>query len=315
MDGTCLSWSLFGGTATALWAVDWCLYRGGWIRTRRGTAIASVLWIVAGLLFSIVVWLSFGGRLSQEYLAAYLMEESLSLDNLFVFLLVFQTLNIPPERQHKALFWGIFGAVVFRAVFIFVGASALKYWSFTNFVFGGFLFLAAWHAFREDFSQAKENKFVKWLSRRLPLSQKSTSDRFWIKEHAKYRATPLLMSVVVLELVDVLFAVDSVPAAFSVTHNEFVLYSSNVFAILGLRALYLVMAKTIAELKYLHYGMGAVLIFAGVKLVLSVWEFDLHPLISVGIILSLIGAAILASVRASSHRKLKSRHSKRRCGS
>jgi tellurite resistance protein TerC len=214
---------------------------------------------------------------------------------MFVFLIIFQTLKIPKVNQRTALSWGIFGALLFRALFIFAGAAAVQRWDWANYIFGVILIFAAVHAFRENPVETKESRLVHWLSTRLPISRDSRDRRFFIKYRGMRKATPLFVSILALELSDVLFAVDSVPAAFSVTRTTFLIYSSNAFAILGLRSLFIVIAELIGEMRYLHYGMAGILVFAGIKIMCSNW-IHISPVLSVLIILILVVIAVGASV-------------------
>lgn len=256
-----------------------------------------MIWLGAGLGFGVYVAVVAGGVPAQEYYAAYLIEKSLSLDNLFVFLLIFQTLNIPHRHQRTALSWGIFGALVFRALFIHLGSTALHRWEWVEFVFGGLLIVAAWRAFREDPAQKSDSKLIRWLAQRFPVSRERDTHHFFLQEAGRRVATPLMIAVLGLEVSDILFAIDSVPAAFSITRNEFLIYSSNAFAILGLRSLFLVLAHTLAGMKYLHYGLAAVLAFAGVKIAFSQW-IDIPPWLSILITLLCLGTAMAASWKA-----------------
>lgn len=290
-------WTTFTLVLFILIAIDLFSHRGGREATRGWAVGWSVIWIAAGLAFAVFIWLVLDRLATDEYLAAYLIEKSLSLDNMFVFLIIFQTLKIPKKNQRTALSWGIFGALVFRAIFIFAGAAAVQRWDWVNYIFGVILIFAAIHAFREDPAETKESRVVHWLSARLPISRDSRDRRFFIKHWGKRKATPLFVSILALELSDVLFAVDSVPAAFSVTQTTFLIYSSNAFAILGLRSLYIVIAEFIGEMRYLHFGMAGILAFAGIKITLSRW-IHISPIISVAIILILIGGATAASLWA-----------------
>jgi len=290
------AWSIFLGLLFALLGLDLFLHRGHRETTRRAAILWSAAWIALGLSFALFVGWIEGSEAGTEYVAAYLIEKSLSLDNLFVFLIVFKSLRIPKENQRKALSWGVFGALGFRAAFIFLGAGALQRWDWVAYVFGALLLFAAWRAFLGIPKEEQENAFVGFLSRHLPVSKASQADTFFVRE-GRLRATPLLIAVLALELTDILFAVDSVPAALSVSRSEFVVYSSNAFAILGLRSLYLVMAHTIAEMRYLHYGLAAVLAFAGFKLIAEDWV-HVSPPVSVGILAVMIGVAVWASLRA-----------------
>jgi len=291
-------WGVFWASVLAMLALDLLLHRGHHGESHRAAIAWSCVWIATGLLFGGLVWHTLGAQAGQEYLAAWAIEKSLSLDNVFVFLVIFQSLSIPLRAQHQVLFLGIFGALVFRALFIFVGAAALERWQWVSYVFGAILLVTAWRVLREDPAKQRDNRAVRWLSHRLPLTRHVHGKRFFVKRPNGQRvATPLLLALLGLEVTDILFAVDSVPAAFSVTQDTFVLYSSNAFAILGLRALYLVLAGTLGQLRYLHYGLSGVLAFAGLKMVLAKWV-HIPPLPSVAIIVALVGVAVWASLRA-----------------
>ncbi|QSQ20758.1 TerC/Alx family metal homeostasis membrane protein [Pyxidicoccus parkwayensis] len=291
-------WVVFWAVVLSLIAVDLTAHRGRHGESRRAAVLWSCVWVSAGLLFNLLVWRVLGAQAAQEYLAAYFIEKSLSLDNVFVFLVIFRGLGVPSRAQHNVLFLGIFGALVFRALFIFLGAAALERWQWVAYVFGTILLVTAWRVLREDPAQQQENRVVGWLAHRLPVTEKFHDKKFFVRlESGRRVITPLLLALMGLELSDILFAVDSVPAAFSVTEDTFVLYSSNAFAILGLRALYLLLAGAVGQLRYLHYGLAGVLAFAGLKMVLGQWV-HVPPLMSVGIIAALIGAAVWASLRA-----------------
>lgn len=289
------AWIAFAVTVLVMLAADLFAYGGKRGDSRRTALTWTVIWIVLGLLFGVVVWIAFGDRLAHEYFATYAIEKSLSLDNLFVFLLIFKTLNIPHPFQHKVLFWGILGAVVFRGVFIFLGVAALRRWEWVSYVFGAILIYAAYRALREHPEKRKQSRLIEWLAQHLPVSRESHSGKFITKSNGKICATPLLLAIVAIELTDILFAIDSVPAALSITRNEFIVYSSNIFAILGLRALYLFLSSSIAQLRYLHYGLAAVLAFAGIKIVAGD-ALQIHPLASVAVIAAMIGASVWASL-------------------
>ena len=289
------AWISFSLTLLILLTIDLFSHRGGREATRGWAVFWSIIWITVGLAFAIFIWIVMGGLAVDEYLAAYLIEKSLSLDNMFVFLIIFQTLKIPKENQRSALTWGIFGALVFRGLFIFAGSAAVERWSWMNYIFGFILILAAIHAFRQDPSEVKESRLVHWLSEKLPVSRDTSSRALLIRQNGVRKATPLLISIIALELTDILFAIDSVPAAFAVTRETFLIYSSNAFAILGLRSLYSVVAELIGGLRFLHYGLAAILAFAAVKIISSNW-IHIHPLLSVTIIVVLVGSSVVASL-------------------
>lgn len=297
MDGVPASaWGAFGAVVAGLLCVDLFVHRGGRHAGRRAAIGWSVVWIAVGLAFCGYVWFALGPQAAGEYLAAYLIEKSLSLDNLFVFLVVFASLQVPARSQHTVLWWGILGALAFRAIFIFVGVAAFARFAWLAYGFGGVLAIAAWRMLRHDPAEQQQSRVVAWLSRRVPVTARMEGTAFLACEGGRRVATPLLVALVGLEATDLVFALDSVPAAFSVTREPFLLYSSNVFAILGLRALYLVLAHTISDLKYLHYGLAGVLLFAALKLVLHD-VVAVPPWLSIAIIVAILAPAIWASVR------------------
>lgn len=295
MEKPLWAWLVFGGTLVLFLCIDLFLHRGGRESSRTAALAWSAVWIAVGLAFSAVVYVAADWNAVHEYLAAYLLEKSLSVDNMFVFLLIFGALGVPHKNQHTALVWGILGALVFRGIFIFLGVAALERWEWITYVFGGVLFIAAFQAFREDLTAKRESPIVKWLSSHLPVSGESKTDEFWIRKNGRRMVTPLFVALCAIEVTDVIFAVDSVPAALSVSQDRFIVYSSNAFAILGLRALYLALAGYLTRLNYLHYGLAAVLAFAGFKMVAHDWV-EIPPLISILIIVACIGITTAASL-------------------
>ncbi len=290
------AWIAFGAIVVVLLAIDLITIRGKRAASRKAALMWSLTWVGVGLGFGGFVWATFDLKAAQEYLAAYLIEKSLSLDNVFLFLLIFNGLKIGREHQHKVLFWGILGAVVFRGIFIFLGAAVLEKFEWVSYIFAAILLYAAFRVFRKDPAEQKESKVVAWLSRRVPVTKQFKGGKFLARQGGRIVATPLLVALVAIEITDILLAIDSVPAALSMTRNRFLVYSSNIFAILGLRALYLLLAHTVGHLKYLHYGLALVLGFAAVKIITDEW-FSIPPLVSVGIIVGIIGIAIGASLR------------------
>jgi TerC family integral membrane protein len=290
------NWILFGALLLVFLALDLWSHRGERHDSRRTALLWSGVWITVGLSFGAFVWWQHGGRAAGHYLGAYLIEESLSMDNLFVFLIVFKMLRVPKDNQRVALSWGIFGALFLRGIFIFAGAAALDRFHWVVFVFGGLLLVAAWRTFVENPTEESENRVVKWLSNHLPVTHEMHGDHFIALERGRRVATPLLIAVIGLELTDVLFAIDSVPAAFAITREPFIVYTSNAFAILGLRSLYIVLAKTLPQMAYLHYGLSLVLAFAAIKLMIGEW-IEIPVWISIAFIVVVLGVSILWSVR------------------
>jgi tellurite resistance protein TerC len=291
-------WIGFGLTILVLVAVDLWSYREGSGQSSHKKDLAwTGAWIAVSLIFGGVVWGVLGPTLGQEYFAAYAMEKALSLDNLFVFFIIFSTLKISQDDQHRVLFWGIIGAVVFRGLFIFLGIAALERWEWITNVFAAILIFAAWKALSDKPDANEPNGLVVWLSKHIPIASENTAGHFIVKTDKGRAATPLLLALIAVELADVMFAIDSVPAALSITHDPFLVYSSNIFAILGLRALYLCVSAQMAKLRYLNYGLAAVLAFAGLKILLHDW-LPVPPLVSAGIVVGVIAISIVASLRA-----------------
>ena len=292
------AWIVLAAVVALILGTDLWGWRGGRVRSRRAALVWALVCIVVGLAFGAFVWVTFGSRLAQEYYAAYSMEEGLSLDNLLLFYVVFRSFRVPRALQHKVLFWGVLGASVFRGIFIFLGVAAIERWVWVSYLFSAVLLYAAWSAFRQDPARKDGSRVVEWLSRRLPLTSEAEGGEFIARDrNGRWAATPLLAALIVIELADVVFALDSVPAVLSVTRNRFVVYGSNVFAILGLRALYTLLAATITWLRYLHYGLAAVLAFAALKILGERWV-DVPPLASIGIVAALVGGAVWASLKS-----------------
>jgi tellurite resistance protein TerC len=290
------AWALLAVVVCVSVSIDLFAHRGDHSDSRKRALAWSVGWIVLALSFNAFVAIQFGAEAGEQFLAAYLLEKSLSVDNLFVFLLVFASLQIPVTEQRRVLTWGIAGAILTRGILIFAGAAAVREWHALLWVFGALLVVAAIKLLREP-EPAAENRLLRWLTRRFPWTPHLDGHRFFTRVRGRLVATPLLLALIAIELTDVVFAIDSVPAAFAITEEPFLIYSSNLFAILGLRALYVVLADALSSLRYLRYGLAAVLAFAGAKLLLGSW-LAVPPLVSVGVIAACIGAAVAASLLA-----------------
>jgi tellurite resistance protein TerC len=298
MEVAITGWLAFGTLVLVLLAVDLLVHRNKHGESKRSALAWSLGWIALGLGFSVFVWKMYGAQSANEYLGAWLIEKSLSLDNLFVFLVIFRSLAVPPEEQRRVLFWGIFGALVSRGLFIFAGVEALAHWHAVIYVFGAVLIITSVRVAMEDPARERKSKLVGWLSKRLPVSPSADTSHFVVRQGGRRMVTPLLVALIAIEFTDIAFAVDSVPAALAVSQKPFIVYSSNVFAVLGLRALYIVLANVISELRYLHYGLSAVLAFAGLKMVIPDKWLQVPPLVSVAFIIVSIGLAVAASLRA-----------------
>ena len=289
------AWALLAVVMIVLIAIDLFGHRGDRIDSRRGALAWSAVWIAAAVAFGGFVAVSFGAEAAEQYFAAYLLEKSLSVDNLFLFLVVFGALGIPATEQRRVLTWGIIGALVTRALFIALGAALLQRWHEVTYVFGAILLVTAIKMLRSG--DGSSDRLLGWLERYLPWTRERSGHRFVVKSGGRWLATPLLVALLAIELTDVMFALDSIPAAFAVSEEPFVVYSSNVFAVLGLRALYVVLLGALVQLRYLKYGLSAVIAFAGAKMLAAPWV-TISPLMSVGVIAVVIGAAVIASVIA-----------------
>jgi tellurite resistance protein TerC len=272
----------------------------------------SIFWISLGLAFGVVVYLWLGAEAGGEYLAGYLIEKSLSVDNIFVFALIFTYFGVPQKYQHRVLFWGILGALVFRALFIAGGAALLERFHFTIYVFGAFLVLTgirmALH--RDQEVHPERNPVLKLFRRAVPMTAEYHGQRFTVLEAGKRVATPLMAVLVLIETSDILFAVDSIPAIFAVTDDPFIVFTSNAFAILGLRALYFMLAGMIHRFVYLKLGLAVVLVYVGVKMIVSsvvhipIWA-------SLAFIAITITVSIVASLRSTSREAARSASAER----
>ena len=243
------------------------------------TLTMTAVWIGISLLFCAGIYFFYPGdshEMALEFLAGYLIEKSLSMDNLFVFLMLFSFFGIERKYQHKVLFWGIFGALVLRSIFVFAGAAMVERFEWVLGIFGLFLLYTGGRLFLHDEnlqSYPSQNILVRWFRKVYPVTDSMHGDHFFIIENGRRKATPLFVALLVIETTDVAFAVDSIPAVFSVSRDPFVVLTSNVFAILGLRALYFALAAVARYFTYLKYGLGIILIFVGTKMLLAMNEY------------------------------------------
>ncbi len=231
----------------------------------------TAIWITLSVIFGIGLYFYMGPQSSLDYFAGYLIEKSLSVDNIFVFILVFSYFKVPPKFQHKVLFWGIFGALIMRFLFIFLGVALIERFEWIIYVFGAFL---VYTGIKMAFETEKEvhperNPILKLVRRILPVSKEYDGAHFSTHIDGKRMFTPLLVVLVVIETTDIVFAIDSIPAILSITHDRFIVYSSNAFAILGLRALYFALSGMMKMFHYLHFGLAAILSFVGIKMLIT----------------------------------------------
>jgi tellurite resistance protein TerC len=259
--------------------------------------LESLAWISVSLLFNVWIYYAQGPQAGLEFLTGYLVEKSLSVDNIFVFLIIFQSFKIPAKSQHKVLFYGVVGALVMRAIFVVAGVELLQDFHSVIYVFGGILLLTGLRMFfpGRRTTQPDRNWLLRAARRVIPFVDDHESPSFIVKRDGKWNATPLLMALIAVEAMDIIFAVDSVPAVLAITRNTFIVYSSNAFAILGLRALYFALADILPRFRFLHQGLAAILFFVGGKMMLA----ELIPIssvLSLAIIAGILGMTVAASL-------------------
>lgn len=258
----------------------------------------SAIWIALAMIFNVVIYYWKGQEVALEFLAGYVIEKSLSVDNIFVFVLIFTYFNVPAKYQHRVLFWGILGALIMRAIFIAAGVTLIAKFHWIIYVFGVFLVITGIKMAVNKGTKIdpEKNVAVKFFKKFFPVSNEYHGSKFWIKEAGKWVATPLFIVLLLVEFTDLIFAVDSIPAILAVTNDPFIVYTSNVFAILGLRSLYFALAGLMHLFNYLHYGLASILVFVGVKMLLvdvykipiSVSLLTILSILTVSIVLSLI---------------------------
>ncbi|MBC7447026.1 MAG: TerC family protein [Hymenobacteraceae bacterium] len=294
-----MTWLYFNLLVFALLALDlFVLNRRDHIIGVREALGWSAFWIAVSLTFNYFVYWWRGEGPAVEFLTAYLLEKSLSVDNLFVFILLFNYFKVPPQYQHKVLFWGIIGALILRATFILVGVTLINKFAWTTYILGAFLVYTGIQLFRaggEPEIHPEGNFIVRWVSRHLPVTREFEGGKFFVRKEKIRFATPLFIVLVMVETTDVVFAADSIPAVLAVSRDPFIVYSSNVFALLGLRALYFALAGVIHLFHYLHYGLALILVFIGCKMIAAYWGLHLDDVTS----LMVVGGVLLVSMVAS----------------
>jgi tellurite resistance protein TerC len=270
--------------------------------TLRSAALGTAVWVAIGLAFAVVVWATLGGAATGQYLTGYVIEESLSVDNVFVWAVIFGFFAVPAAYHRRVLFWGIFGALVFRAIFIFAGVALLERFSWIEIIFGAFLVITAWRiAFHDETEIDPDHNPIFRLARRIvPVTEGYRGQHMFVREAGKRFATPLFLVLIFVELTDVVFAVDSVPAVLAVSRSQFIVFTSNAFAILGLRAIYFLLAGAKDALVHLNVGLGIILAFVGIKMLVSRW-FHINTYLSLAVIIVILTITVIASLRTNAH--------------
>jgi len=303
--GSPLLWGGFAAFVIAVLALDLGVFhRKAHAVTLREAATWSVVWVTLALVFNAVVWFWLGPTKALEFTTGYVIEEALSVDNIFVFLVLFTFFKVPPAFQHRVLFWGILGAIVMRALFIFAGAALLARFHWVIYLFGGILVVTGIRLFaqRDEEPDPERNPVLRLFRRFVPTVSEYHGQRFTVVKNGRRFATPLLAVLVAVEATDLIFAIDSIPAVFAVTQDPFIVYTSNIFAILGLRAMYFLLAGVMDRFRYLKPGLATVLVFVGVKMLIAeVYKIPIG--VSLGVVASILAVAIGASLVVSSRQQ------------
>jgi tellurite resistance protein TerC len=262
----------------------------------REALVWSLVWIALAASFAVVIYFWHGRTPALEFVTGYVIELSLSVDNLFVFLLIFRFFQVPPNHQHKVLFWGILGALIMRAVFIVAGVGLIQRFHWIIYVFGAFLVYSGIKLFRQENAEIhpEKNPVLRLFRKWVPVTKDYEGNRFFVRRPGLY-ATPLLVVLIVVETTDLLFAVDSIPAILAITRDAFIVYTSNVFAIMGLRSMYFALAGMMEMFRYLHYGLSVVLMFVGAKMLISHY-YEIPTVVALGAVAGVLVISVLASV-------------------
>ncbi|MEO7992296.1 MAG: TerC family protein [Chryseolinea sp.] len=269
--------------------------------TTKSALYQSIFWVFVSTLFGFFIYKydESGADGAVQYFSAYLTEYALSVDNIFVILLLLKYFQVKEEYYHKTLFWGILGAMVFRGVFIFVGAILIHHFSWLLYIFGVFLLYSGIRIYFEDGDEQIEpekNPVLKLCKKYLPMTDKDHGSSFLVKENGKLLFTPLFLVIILIETTDLIFAVDSIPAAFAITQNEFLIYTSNIFAVMGLRAMFFLLAGIIDKFYLLQKGLSIILFFIGAKMLLEIWDIELNAYVSFSVIIATLTLSIIFSV-------------------
>jgi TerC family integral membrane protein len=290
-------WIIFNVFVLAMLALDLGVFnrRAHSVKFREALGW-SLVWVALALAFAVFVFFWHGRRESLEFVTGYVIELSLSVDNLFVFLVIFRYFRVPAEQQHKVLFWGILGALIMRGIFILAGVSLIRRFEWIVYVFGAMLVFSGIKLLRQGDVEIhpERNPILRVFRRLVPVTKDYEGGKFFVRRGGLY-ATPLIVVLLVVETTDVLFAVDSIPAVLAITLNAFIVYTSNVFAILGLRSMYFALAGMMDVFHYLHYGLSAVLIFVGLKMIAAHYV-EIPTVLALGIVVVVLGVSVLASV-------------------
>ncbi len=300
MENPVIWWSVFGVVIVFMMILDLGVFRRKAHEVKMKEALTwSAIWISLAFCFNAVVYFRMGHQPALEFLAGYLIELSLSVDNLFVFLLIFSYFKVPGRYRHSILFWGIIGALAMRGIFIFIGAALIERFHWILYIFGAFLVYTGikMATQKEDEMHPEDNPVLKFIMRFIPVTHLMDDGKFFVRINGRKFATPLFVTLIFIEFSDLVFAVDSIPAIFGITRDPFIVYTSNIFAILGLRSMYFALARLMTLFHYLNYGLAAILTFVGIKMLLGIFHIHMHVAVALGFIVLTLAASIIASVK------------------
>lgn len=298
MDVSLSIWLLLIAGIIAMLLVDLLLHRDAHVIGVREAAIWSAIWVAIGLAVGGVIWSAYGSEFGLQYFAGYVIEKSLAVDNVFVWAVIFSYFAVPRQYQHRVLFYGVVGALVFRAIFIAAGSWLIASFAWILYIFGAFLILTGIKMLRQrnEHIDPGKSRTLRLFRRIIPTTDEYDGQKFLTRRNGVLMATPLLAVVVVVEVTDIIFAVDSIPAIFAVTQEPFLVFASNAFAILGLRAMYFLLADLIHRFVYLKAGLSIVLVWVGIKMIVSHAWFKIPTALSLGIVIAIIAVSIVASL-------------------
>ncbi|AZN30580.1 TerC family protein [Flaviflexus salsibiostraticola] len=293
-------WAAVIGFILVMLAVDLIAHRRAHVISVREAALWSAVWVAFGVAFGAIIWTAYGAEFGQQYFAGYLIEKSLAVDNVFVWAIIFSYFAVPREYQHRVLFLGVLGALVFRGIFIALGAVLIANFTWVLYLFAAFLLVTGYRMIRQrdEHLDPEKSRALALFRRWVPMTDAFYGQRFLVRRAGVIVATPLLAVLVLVEVTDIIFAVDSIPAIFAVTSEPFLVFTANAFAILGLRAMYFLLADLIHRFIYLKTGLALVLIWVGIKMMLKVDLLYIPTTISLAVVTTIIGVSIALSLRA-----------------
>ena len=300
MDVPLWAWAALLAGVLAMLAVDLVMHRQAHVISLKEAGIWSAIWVAIGLGVGAIIWWAYGAEFGLQYYAGYVIEKSLAIDNVFVWAVIFGYFAVPRQYQHRVLFYGVVGALIFRGIFIALGSVMIASFAWVLYIFGAFLILTGIRMMRQrdEHIDPSRSRTLRLFRRFVPTTDEYDGQRFFTRRNGILMATPLLAVLVVVEVTDVIFAVDSIPAIFAVTQEPFLVFASNALAILGLRAMYFLLADLMHRFIYLKLGLSLVLVWVGIKMIVSHAIWKIPTVISLGVVVAILATAIVASLIA-----------------